>query len=116
MTTIENYAFKGCSKLNNIYIYGDEIKIAEDDSFDSDTYNQATLYVPNSLLEEYKNTSPWWKFKDISVNEGTGISSISVDDINNCQIYSVGGSKRQTLGRGTNIIKSTDGKVMKVMK
>ena len=116
VTTINEAAFYGCSGVKNIYTYGDEIKIAEDDSFDSDTYNQATLYVPNSLLEEYKNTSPWSNFKNISVNEETGISSISVDDINNCQIYSLDGSKRQTLDRGANIIKSADGKVMKVMK
>lgn len=53
---------------------------------------------------------------DIIVDPSTGIGNITIDNLHNCRIFSVDGKERQTLGKGINIIKTADGKVIKVMK
>lgn len=52
----------------------------------------------------------------IIVDSATGIGSISIDNEKNRRIYSADGQLRQSLGNGVNIIKTADGKTMKIMK
>ena len=87
VTSIGNYAFWWCSGLESVVIGNSVISIGDnafylcgklkdvyslnvtppscDDIFDSDIYNYATLYVPMSAVEDYKNADVWCEFGNI---------------------------------------------------
>lgn len=65
-----------------------------DDDFIS-AFNTTSLYVPSSLYEEYRSTSPWNKFVNIKIidDENTGISKSELEQPCNSTIYDVNGRK-----------------------
>lgn len=52
----------------------------------------------------------------IIVESATGICNINIDDMQNCRIFSIDGKERNTLNNGVNIVKTADGKTIKIMK
>lgn len=79
-------------------------------------YEDAILYVPSVSLEAYKTTSPWDKFKTIIPIESSGI-----DKTNNAQnvrietIHDMNGLHVNSLQRGINIVRMSDGTIKKVI-
>ncbi len=64
---IGEIAFLGCSNLKEIYCkttYPEDI-ICGASIFDSNIYEEGTLYIPEYTIELYKETSPWMDFKNI---------------------------------------------------
>lgn len=53
---------------------------------------------------------------NIIVDSATGINTVAVDSLKDCRIFSVDGKERQTLGSGVNIIRTADGKTVKVIR
>ena len=64
--TINQYAFKGCSSLIEIHIGTDTPPSVYEDSFDEETYKNATLFVPEGKIETYRANEIWNKFEKIS--------------------------------------------------
>ena len=109
VTNIKDYAFQGCSGLTNITIpnsvtsigvyafYGCDLNkvtcisntppAAESDSFDYNSYNTATLYVPATSLNSYKYKIPWKNFKKIEAmpeyvtGDVDGDGHININDV-----------------------------------
>lgn len=93
---INEAAFNGCQSLTNIDLPAHLGFILEDaftlcgslesirswastppwpgDCFDSETYDRATLYIPNGSLEEYKRYQIWSRFDNIVEFDPTGIA------------------------------------------
>ena len=63
ITTIDDYAFIR-SGLTDMYCYAEQLPEIGSDIF-LDTYPQATLHVPASSLDAYRNAEQWKDFKEI---------------------------------------------------
>jgi hypothetical protein len=96
VTSIEKSAFANCKNLEKV-----NSKIAtpfaiSDETFDSDTYSNATLYVPKGTVAQYKATDGWKNFKNI-VEEGsiTAINDVEADNTLNTAnvIYDTNGKR-----------------------
>lgn len=65
VTSIGNYAFEFCDKLSDIYSYMKQLPDLEKYPFEESVYKKATLHVSASVINDYKSTEPWSKFKEI---------------------------------------------------
>ncbi|MBD5349920.1 MAG: leucine-rich repeat domain-containing protein [Bacteroides sp.] len=66
MRSIHTATFNGCTNLTEIQCFMQEPCKAYGSSFDSKTYEKATLYVPTGTVSLYQATTPWNKFKNIT--------------------------------------------------
>ena len=67
VTSIGTFAFNGCSGLTAIHCLSTTPPSISSygGTFDNDTYSKATLYVPQGSLEAYKNAAGWGMFQNI---------------------------------------------------
>ena len=67
ITEIGSYAFGYCDKLQEVYCLAEQLPVTDQYAFYSyDSYTEnATLYVPESALDNYKTTVPWSSFGTI---------------------------------------------------
>lgn len=79
------------------------------------------VFVPQALLDTYKNTESYWKelppenFYPIEGNIVSAKPAVKREDITIKAIYTPDGTRVNTLQRGTNMVKMSDGTVRKVM-
>ena len=96
VTSIEKSAFENCKNLKKV-----NSKIAKpfaisDETFDSDTYSNATLYVPKGTVAQYKATDGWKNFKNIIEEDSTtAINDVEADNTLNTAnaIYDINGKR-----------------------
>ena len=62
---IDDKAFGSCPELTDVYCYAENVPNTSSNAFDGSYIEYATLHVPASAVNAYKNTSPWNKFKEI---------------------------------------------------
>ena len=65
VTYIGYYAFEYCTSLNSVTCKATSVPSTEYEVFADVPQSKATLYVPNSALEDYKATAPWSDFGTI---------------------------------------------------
>ena len=67
ITEIGSYAFGYCNKIQEVYCMAEQLPVTDQYAFYSDdSYTEnATLYVPESALDNYKTTVPWSSFGTI---------------------------------------------------
>ena len=63
---------KACTGLKDVYCYIEEVPNTAADAFDGSIYENATLHVPYSAVNEYKSISPWSMFGSIVGMDGQG--------------------------------------------
>ena len=63
---------KACTGLKDVYCYIEEVPYTAADAFARSNYENATLHVPYSAVNEYKSISPWSKFGSIVGMDGQG--------------------------------------------
>lgn len=54
-----------CSNITDVYCYAEKVPTTESNAFNSSNISSATLHVPASSIELYKNAEPWKQFKSI---------------------------------------------------
>ena len=128
VTNIGKSAFSGCSNMTNVYCYAEQVPQAKE--YVDYTYyyliwgdfdcKNATLHVPAGSLEAYRNDENWKDFgKIVALTEDdpkpTGIMSVNNDVVTGQQFYSLDGKRTATPRRGLNIVKTSDGKIRKVV-
>lgn len=67
---IYDYAFANCSGLTDVYSYAENVPVTDDEAFNGSFMERITLYVPESSLNNYKNTWPWNYFGMIKTLRG----------------------------------------------
>ena len=90
VTDIGDKAIAGCGMLKDVYCYAQNIPSTEYSTFEGTSIGDATLHVPSSALEDYKNTEPWRWFKAIVPLDGvaTGIMDVAAASV---RVKSYGG-------------------------
>ena len=88
VTSIGNVAFSGCSGLTSVTCLAKQVPTTETNTFYNSNPANATLYVPASALEDYKNTAPWSSFGTIValepeyiVGDANGNGEVEIGDV-----------------------------------
>lgn len=113
-------AFKWCDKIQNIVVMSPEPPMMFADTFESlypknMIYNNAMLWVPDNAFEKYKSSETWGLFKNIVEIDETSIATILTNPLSNT-IYTLDGRRINEMKNGVNIIRTEDGKTVKVLK
>ncbi len=106
---IKQYAFGGCTSLEDIYSYDEHAPSIYPTSFDEKTIQNATLHVPEPSLtteSEYKNDYYWKDFQHIVIDLPSGINVIENESENASCIYDLQGRKVSTPQSGRLYIKN----------
>ncbi|MDE6693876.1 MAG: hypothetical protein K2K05_10870, partial [Muribaculaceae bacterium] len=96
VTTIRTDAFRSCTSLTSVFYNTMEPIKVYTSIFDSGTYSDATLYVPESAVETFKKTQPWSKFRNIQAYDFiSGIEDVSAgfDETLPCEYFTLSGVK-----------------------
>lgn len=137
VTSIGQFAFWGCSGLKSLTIGSGVNRIdnlAFDNSdipeiiskieepfdivthtFSTNTYYNATLYVPEGTLKKYKGKMGWSNFLFIEEGVPAGIHRTENSEPRAIGRYSLGGTRESTSGKGIQIIQMDDGTARKVL-
>jgi hypothetical protein len=99
-------AFAGTSKLLDVYCYAETPPSTESNAFNDSPLKRATLHVPASALNTYKNTAPWNGFGAIVPlsDEDMGIDNSEIAIENRSVIYDLHGRRVENPGKGIYII------------
>lgn len=64
VTSIGGQAFFKCDKLTDVYCLAENVPWTNTDAFKDSYIEYATLHVPATALNNYKNTEPWKNFQN----------------------------------------------------
>ncbi len=82
VTEIGFYAFSYCDGLKSIYVYNPTPPTANNDTFDSATFSDATLYIPTGSLSAYQEADVWKEFLNIVEMDFSGVEDVLAEDVN----------------------------------
>ena len=106
---------RGEEKSINIDCFAEDVPQTAEDAFEGTDIANATLHVPENLVEQYKVSAPWSGFGTIVGVYGTDITEIS-KDAQDGVIYNLNGNRLKVMSKGINLIRQKDGRVIKVLK
>lgn len=113
--TIGYKAFGNCKKLNTMYCYTETIpELGNNDAFSDSPIEQATLYVVDTLIDDYKNANYWNRFGSILGIESSGINDITNDN-SKADIFDLRGNQVKHTQKGINIIREKNGNARKIV-
>ncbi len=123
ITSIGNNAFVNYSGgITNFYCYAEQLpEIGDDVFFPYSGSNNATLHVPASSVEAYRNAEQWKGFCSIVALTDEDPKPTAIDAMEyapmatNKAIYDLQGHQLTQPKRGLNIIRMSDGKTRKVI-
>lgn len=108
-------AFAWCTELTDVTCYAESVPYTSSNVFDSSYIEYATLYVPSSAVDAYKETDPWKNFMNIM-----GINPTRIESINNIQhepvsYFSLDGRQINSPKSGTVVVKKQGNRMKKVL-
>ena len=117
VTSIGGWAFYGCSGLQSVYSKIENVFAINGNTFPTDTYSKAKLYVPIGKKFAYKETEGWKQFNNIEEYDySTGIVAPQQSKgAKVVDVYQLNGQKRNGMQRGLNIVRMSDGTTKKVV-
>ena len=114
VTSIGEWAFWFCTGLTSVVSFIEEPFDINYYVFSDETYNNATLYVPDGTIDKYKAKEGWKEF--LHIKEGaTGINDIKEDLSKQYRYYDLNGNQSSQPRNGLNIVRMSDGKTKKVV-
>ena len=119
VTTIGEGAFDDCDAITSVTCLAKECPVyvcdLRVDMFS--VYKTATLYVPKQSIDAYKTTAPWSNFVHVVALENAGIEGHPTDNAPRVDaVYDIDGRRTDSMKRGLNIVRMSDGTTRKVMK
>lgn len=79
---ITSEVFSWCPRIQDVYCYAVDVPRTESDAFEDSYPEYATLHVPASAIESYRNTAPWSSFgKIVPLEEGSNIITQSASPV-----------------------------------
>lgn len=116
VTNIGNESFGECNAINNVYCYASNVPNTSINAFKDSPISQASLYVPNLNIEQYRATKPWSDFKSInSLSDNSAIDDILSNKEYNDIYISLDGRKKNHPSQGINIIRTNSGTLKKIL-
>ena len=111
-------ALGACKNVEDVYCYAEDIPYMGNEVFRDAYVEYATLHVPASSIESYKGDPQWGTFGKIVALTDEEIAAyieytIAPKDENH--IFTIDGKAVDTLQKGVNIIRYTNGSVKKVL-
>lgn len=97
-------AFRSCPSINTIISLNGFPEDINETAFDSDVYNNATLYVPEGCRNNYRLATGWSNFKNIVEGIPDGIDNVKITPYDAKRIYTPSGTSTTTVNKGINII------------
>ena len=119
VTTIGVGAFIYCYYITSVTCLAKECPVYDKDSWYDlfSVYDTATLYVPKQSIDAYKTTDPWSSFVNVVALEDAGIEGNPTDNAPRVDaVYDIDGRRTDSMKRGLNIVRMSDGTTRKVMK
>jgi hypothetical protein len=140
VTTIGDWAFSGCSSLD-YFAFGSAVKDIGKEAFSDCTamtrlISRATtpptcgtqalddinkwnckLYIPIGAASAYQNADQWKDFFFVEEGDPTPVERIEADTEKEAEIigiYDLNGTKKQSMQRGLNIVKMSNGTTRKI--
>ena len=105
MSSIGDGAFSGCPELTDVYCYVEVVPFTASNAFQDSYVEYATLHVPATSIEAYKEAEPWKNFKNIvEYVDPSGIQDIKLDKDTNIPVYDINGIRLKVPAKGINII------------
>lgn len=118
IVSIGDEALAGCTNLEKINLYSNE-PISIDQAAASSVFSgvdteNCILYVPAGTADAYRQAEGWKVFKNIvEMEDSDDINEIKAND-GSYEIYTLGGIHIETLQKGVNIIRYSNGSTQKV--
>ena len=119
VTTIGDGAFAGCYYITSVTCLAKECPVCDKGLWNNifSVFDTATLYVPKQSIDAYKTTDPWSDFVNVVALEDTGIEGKPTDNAPRVDaVYDIDGRRTDSMKRGLNIVRMSDGTTRKVMK
>lgn len=120
VTNIDWGAFEGCEHIIDFYCYPVDVPTTSAYAFRNHYIQNATLHVPAESLEDYSSTDPWYNFGSIVAltEDEVGVKEIQNDYLRveyDDGLYDLSGRKLSKPQRGINIIRNNGGTAKKVV-
>ncbi|MCI6309052.1 MAG: leucine-rich repeat domain-containing protein [Prevotella sp.] len=119
VTTIGLGAFIYCYYITSVTCLAKECPVCDKGLWNNifSVFDTATLYVPKQSIDAYKTTDPWSNFVNVVALEDTGIEGNPTDNAPRVDaVYDIDGRRTDSMKRGLNIVRMSDGTTRKVMK
>ena len=119
VTTIGVGAFIYCYYITSVTCLAKECPVCDKGLWNNifSVFDTATLYVPKQSIDAYKTTDPWSNFVHVVALEDTGIEGKPTDNAPRVDaVYDIDGRRTDSMKRGLNIVRMSDGTTRKVMK
>ena len=119
VTTIGVGAFIYCYYITSVTCLAKECPVCDKGLWNNifSVFDTATLYVPKQSIDAYKTTDPWSDFVNVVALEDTGIEGNPTDNAPRVDaVYDIDGRRTDSMKRGLNIVRMSDGTTRKVMK
>lgn len=118
-TTINGFAFEGCNNLKDVYCYGKEMNQAQPNAF-AGIPGSVTLHVHAPLIEAYRQAEEWGghfgSIVPLPGEEVDGIGQVKANNNAAVSIFTIDGRKLPAMQKGVNILKTKDGRCVKVAR
>ena len=105
LKNIGSHAFDGCCALKEMVCHSTDFINCDGNLFCDSSYESGTLYVPASLIGEYRTTYPWYNWGSIKTLDdwaaGIEFPATSTDA---SPIYDLQGRRQSSMRKGINII------------
>ena len=78
VSSIGSECFAYCPELEEVYCYSESVPITSDNAFSGSYIEYATLYVSESVIDDYENTSPWSGFGNYMNLDETAFRQLTI--------------------------------------
>lgn len=118
VSELSDSAFVDCPNINTVVslVDQDDLWVLNPHVFDASVYENATLIVPESRVEQYQTTEGWNNFQTIMDPETALDINMpnATTNANVTNIYMLDGRRTDKVRSGVNIIRKSDGSVRKL--